>query len=461
MLNHVIIGGSDAGISAALRIKELAPGDRVQMILKDAYPNFSICGIPFFLSGEIEDWRTLSHRTIPEIEEAGIEIISGQEVISIDPDSKNVVTATGSFRYDKLLLGTGATSVIPSIIGLDLPGVFTLRWIDDMLVIEKFILENKPRRALIIGGGYIGVEMADALTRRGLNVTLIESGEAVLHTLDTVLGKKVGATMSDHGVNIVHRTRISRITQAANELQVEGENGFQSNADLIIVVTGAKPAATLLKEQGIKLGIQGAYKVNRQMQSSIPDIFVAGDCGETWSCLLQDYAYMPLGTTAHKQGRVAGENMAGGRRSFQGSVGTQVVKVFDIVAGRTGFHDRDCEKHNIPSLTVESTHWDHKVYYPGAQRIVIRLTGNSQTGDLLGMQIIGPVTTEVSKRIDIAACAIQNHYSVEQLMDLDLSYTPPLSSPWDPVQMAAQAWLKEMRSMQSMQNVSINSDINT
>lgn len=446
MRNHLIIGGSDAGISAALRIKEIAPDDCVRMILKDVYPNFSICGIPFYLSGEIRDWKTLSHRTIQEIESFGIEIQSGQEVTEINSTEKWIRTRSSQYSYDKLLIATGASSVVPEIEGLNLPGVFTLRWIDEMLAIEKFIVENKPGTVTIIGGGYIGIEMADAFQKRGLKVTLIETSDAVLRTLDTGFGKMVEQKLKSKNVDVVHNVRVSKINTHNSKLLITGSNHYTVQSDLVLVATGASPNAQLLNA-AIPIGKFGAYQVTRRMESNLPDIYVAGDCGETWNSILEQYVYMPLGTTAHKQGRVAGENMAGGNRLYEGSIGTQVVKVFDLVVGRTGFHDRDCFKYNISTLTVDSEHWDHKQYYPGAQKIYIRLTANPSTGKLIGMQILGHVTSEISKRIDIAAAAIQNNYAVDQLMDLDLSYTPPLSSPWDPVQMAGQAWLRKVKQL--------------
>ena len=429
MRNHVIIGGSDAGISAALRIKEIDPAANVSMFLKDRYPNYSICGIPFFLSGEIKDWQTLAHRKQKEIESLGIEIKTEQEVLDVDTNEKVLSTATGEYNYDKLLIATGANSLIPAIHGLDLPGVFTLRWIDEMLAINKYLQDKHVRSAVIIGGGYIGVEMADAFHLRGLKVTLFESSHCVLKTLDQELGKKVEEALSDNGVNIIHNTRANQIVANANNLSVITEKGFSVQTDLVIVATGARPNADLLLKDGIATGPFGAYKVNQQMESSHRDIYIAGDCAETWHTLLKDYTYLPLGTTAHKQGRVAGENMAGGNAFFQGSVGTQVVKVFNLIAGRTGLHDKDCLRYSIPSKTVESDHWDHKVYYPGAEKLSIRITANPVTKELLGFQIVGSNRAEVSKRIDIAAIALQNNYKVEQLMDLDLAYTPPFKQP--------------------------------
>lgn len=444
MPKYLIVGGSDAGISAALRIKELQPNTEVILFLKDTYPNYSICGIPFYLSGEIKDWQSLAHRTKEIINDAGIVVIENTEIIGLDARGKVISTANKRYPYDKLLMATGAVSVMPPIIGNELKGVFTLRWIDEMFAVDHYLREAKCRNAVIIGGGYIGVEMADALTRRGLYVTLVEPSASVLKTLDIDFGLKVQEELLNKGVQVINGKRVTQIQETIDALEVKGDNGLILKADIVLLVTGAKPNTALADGTSLKLGPSGAYQTDQQMRSSIPDIYVAGDCCETFHSILNTFVYQPLGTTSHKQGRIAGEAMCGEKGVFKGIVGTQVVKVFDLIAGRTGLHDRDCENHSIPHLTVESEHWDHKQYYPGARKLWIRITGNPLTGMLLGMQIIGFSTSEVSKRLDIAAVAIQNCLSVLQLNELDLSYTPPLSSPWDPVQLAAQAWLQHL-----------------
>lgn len=445
MQNYIIIGGSDAGISAALRIKELSPHASVKIFLEDNYPNYSICGIPFYLSNEVKDWRALAHRTQRDIELQGIEIFTQRKIELIDVEKKKIYCNQGEHAYDKLLLATGAQSVIPKIPGVDLPGVYTLRWIDDMLEIDRYITENKVRHATIIGGGYIGVEMADALHRRCLEITLIETSGTVLKTLDSEFGKKVEDELNSHNIKTVHNERIVRITRNESQLELESANNFIHRSELVIVATGAKPNAQLLQDKGIKLGKWGAYQVNQNMETNLKHIYAAGDCIETWHSFLKQYVYLPLGSTAHKQGRIAGENMVGNKVAFAGVVGTQVVKIFNLVVGRTGLHERDCNDYQIPSRTTESEHWDHKIYYPKAKKMFIRITANPLTKELLGMQIIGSFHSEISKRLDMAAIAIQNRFTVDHLNDLDLSYTPPLSSPWDPIQTAAQGWLNTIR----------------
>ena len=213
------------------------------------------------------------------------------------------------------------------------------------------------------------------------------------------------------------------------------------------MAVGAIPETSLAKSTGMAVGIKGAIKVNEHMETSIKDIYAAGDCVETWHQLVQQFTYLPLGTTAHKQGRIAGENAVGGQRKFRGSLGTQSIKLFDTVIARTGLNEKDATKFGMNSFTLDRTFYDHKVYYPHAKDIRIRLTGKVENHQLLGIQMLGSTETEVSKRVDIVATAIFNGMSIEDLNDLDLSYTPPLSSPWDPVQMAAQEWMKAIKTL--------------
>lgn len=213
----------------------------------------------------------------------------------------------------------------------------------------------------------------------------------------------------------------------------------------MLVGVGVQPVTDLAQSAGVTLGVRNAIRVSRAMETHVPDIYAAGDCVETWNHLLGRPTYLPLGTTAHKQGRIAGENAVGGRREFAGTLGTQVVKVFEVAAARTGLRDTEAVQAGFDPLTVESTGWDHKVYYPGAHELRIRVTGDRKTGRLLGAQMVGHWHGEVAKRIDVFATALFHGMCIDDLNALDLSYTPPLSSPWDPVQMSAQAWVKQNR----------------
>jgi NADPH-dependent 2,4-dienoyl-CoA reductase/sulfur reductase-like enzyme len=442
----VIVGGSDAGISAGLRAKELDPGCEATIVVADRFPNYSICGLPFYLSGEVRDWRALAHRTIEEISEAGISLLLGHTARALDTANHRVsIVEEGGhpkhLHYDQLIIATGATSVHPTISGLNLPGVYLLRYMADAFAIHQHLERLAPRSVVIIGGGYIGMEMADALTRRGLKVTVVEHAESVLKTVDNKFGNLISAELQRQGIIVETEVRVERIVRKGTKLCVEGSNQFQMTADFVLVGVGVAPNSDLAQAAGIELGGKGAIRVTRRMKTNLPDVYAAGDCVETWHHLLKRLTYLPLGSTAHKQGRIAGENAVGGTREFAGTLGTQVVKVFDLVIARTGLRDDEATHAGFDPFTIEATTWDHKVYYPDAHEVRIRVTGDRKTGHLLGAQMIGHIHGEVAKRIDVFATALFHGMRVEELNDLDLSYTPPLSSPWDPVQVGAQTWV--------------------
>ena len=443
----VIIGGSDAGISAALRAKEIDAKIEITVIVADRYPNFSICGLPFYISGEVQEWQTLAHRTMEDLKREGIRLLLGHHAESIDPKHMTVAVRDfegriHSIEYDKLILATGAISTRPGIRGIDLPGVFLLRSMDNGFALQRYLDEKKPASVAVIGGGYIGMEMADAFSFRGMKVMVIEYANTVLTSLDPDLGMRVEETLKRHGVDVMTRTPVKAIEQKGFSLQVLGENGFYSDTELVLVAAGVRPNVSLAVSAGVNIGGFGAIGVNRGMKTNAADIYAAGDCVETWHRVLGKYVYMPLGTTAHKQGRIAGENAAGGNCEYQGSLGTQVVKIFDLVAARTGLRDSEARAAGFDPCTIEFEGWDHKVYYPGPRKMEIRMTGDRLTHRLLGVQIVGDYGSEISKRVDIIAAAIYNKMKINEISDLDLSYTPPLSSPWDPMQAAAHEWMK-------------------
>jgi NADPH-dependent 2,4-dienoyl-CoA reductase/sulfur reductase-like enzyme len=458
-MHLVMIGGSDAGISAALRARELDPGAEVTVVVADAYPNFSICGIPYYVSGEVTHWRNLAHRTTADLEATGMRLRLDSTARRIDvPGRKLLVTAADGteevLSYDKLVIGTGAVPVHPPITGLNqlgpADGVHLLHSMGDTFALMRTLEEATPSSAVIVGAGYIGLEMADALTTRGLHVIQMEQLPEVLPTVDPALGAHVHAQLTRHGVEVLAGTAVRRISRApagaAGRVQVEatatGGSAVTRVADMVLVVVGVRPDTELAGEAGAALGVKGAIEVDAGMRTNLPDVFAAGDCVVTHHRLLGE-TYLPLGTTAHKQGRVAGENALGGQREFAGSLGTQVVKIFDLAAARTGLRDHEAAAAGFDPVTVGSEADDHKAYYPGSHRIQMQVTGDCGTGRLLGMQLFGHKNAEIAKRIDIAATAIFHGMTIDGLSDLDLSYTPPLGSPWEAVQMGAQAWLRE------------------
>ena len=459
-MHLIMIGGSDAGITAALRSRELDPAADVTVVLADAYPNFSICGIPYYVSGEVTHWRNLAHRSLADLEAAGMRLRLDTTARRIDvPGRKLLITSAEGeelLGYDKLVVGTGAVPAQPPIGGLAGPsalspgdGVHLLHSMGDTFAVMQTLEQAAPSSAIIVGGGYIGLEMADALTVRGLAVTQVEQLPEVLPTVDPELGALVHAELAGHGVEVLTGTTVRAVTRAAagqaGRLRVQATapdgSAVTRAADMVLVVVGVRPDTTLAAEAGARLGVNGAIAVDRDMRTSLPDVFAAGDCVVTYHRLLGE-TYLPLGTTAHKQGRVAGENAAGGHREFAGSLGTQVVKIFDQAVARTGLRDHEAAAAGFDPVTVGAEADDHKAYYPGSHRITVRVTGDRATGRLLGMQLFGHRHAEIAKRIDIAATAIYSKMTVDAISDLDLSYTPPLGSPWEAVQMGAQAWVR-------------------
>ncbi|MEU9244410.1 FAD-dependent oxidoreductase [Streptomyces sp. NPDC048385] len=458
----VAIGGSDAGISAALRARELDPDSEVTVVVADAYPNFSICGIPYYVSGEVGHWSNLAHRTLADLKATGIQVRTDTLATAIDVPGKRLAVRDADGRtqelpYDALIVGTGAVSSRPPIEGLAGPdalgladGVHLLHSMGDTFAVIQSIAARNPKTAVVIGAGYIGLEMAEALTTRGIHVTQIEALPEVLPTVDAELGALVHAELTAHGVEVLTHTQVSAIGRGPgdNKLLVQATDPdgrtFNQVTDLVLVVVGVRPDTALAAGAGAKLGAKGAIEVDEHMRTSLPDVYAAGDCVVTHHRLLGK-TWLPLGTTAHKQGRIAGENALGGHRWFAGSLGTQVVKVFDLVAARTGLRDHEAvaADRGWNPATTSSSPDDHKAYYPGATPIHIRVTGDTESGLLLGAQLVGRRGAEVSKRVDTYAAALFHGMPVDGISELDLSYTPPLGSPWDAVQVAAQVWEKE------------------
>ena len=445
----MVVGGSDAGISAALRARELDGSAEVTVVMADAYPNYSICGLPFYLSGETPDWHALAHRTCGDIEAAGVHLLLDHVAEHVDVPGQTLhvrppSAAAVNLSYDQLIIATGAQPIVPPLPGVDLPGVHVLHTMEHSFAIDEALTAG-ARTVVVVGAGYIGVEMADALTRRGVNVTLVEMADSVLTTVDGELGGEVAAELSRHGVEVATGTTVAGISSDGERLIVGGTPDFERHTDLVLVAVSVRPATGLAETAGATLGHGGAVSVDRGMHTAVPGVYAAGDCAETWLCLLERPAYLPLGTTAHKQGRVAGENAVGGCRDFAGSLGTQVVKVFNLAVARTGLRQEEAIAAGLDALTSDVTVDDHKAYYPGAVPLRIRLTGDRSSGRLLGAQLLGGLSAQVAKRVDICATAIFHGMTVDALVDLDLAYTPPFSSPWDPVQMAAQDWTVQRR----------------
>lgn len=449
-MHIVAIGGSDAGISAALRARELDPTADVTVVVADEYPNYSICGIPYYFSGDVRPWQSLAHRTHADLEATGMQLRLNTLATRIDAGRRRLtvqgVGGESEIGYDELIVGTGALPTFAGIAGVGElgpdDGVHVLHSMGDTFALERDLAERDPRTAVIIGAGYVGLEMAEGFRARGMRVIQLQRGPEVLSTLDPELSSLVHDELVEHGVEVHTNTTVKSVEKTDAGLVVHAERlgePVSHVVDIVLAVVGVRPNTALLEAAGATLGAGGAVVVDEQMRTGIPHVLAAGDGVVTHHRLL-GVTYLPLGTTSHKQGRIAGENALGGSRRFAGSVGTQVVKVFDVVAARTGLRELEAVAGGYAPATTQSVADDHKRYYPGAQPISIRITGDERTGLLLGAQLVGRLGTETAKRVDTYATALFAGLTVDQISDLDLSYTPPLGSPWDAVQAATQAW---------------------
>ena len=454
---HVaVVGGSDAGIEAARRCRELAPDWDVTVLVADAYPNLSICGLPYWHSRDVGRWQDLAHRSVEDLEATGVRLLLDHEVTALDLDAHTLAFTQcgnpGTLMFDRLVLGTGATPVRPPIDGLDAlgpaDGVHVLHTMPDAFSLDATVAEATSGEAggvaAIVGAGYVGLEMAEALSTRGLRVVVLEQlGQVLPRTLDAELAAELDAHLREQGVDVRCDTAVHGIHRRPDAgLRLSVDLGDETlAADLVLVATGVRPATDLAVAVGLKLGKADAIAVDRQMRTSAPGVWAAGDCVHTHHRLTATESYLPLGTTAHKQGRVAGENVAGGSAEYAGSLGTQAVKIFDRVAAATGLRQHEATEGGFDPVTVQVAVDDHKRYYPGATELRVRLTGDRATGRLLGGQLVGAYGAEVSKRVDVLAVAIHYRAGVAELGDLDLSYTPPLAAPWDALQQAAHAWI--------------------
>lgn len=451
MTRLIAVGGSDAGISAALRARELDPSVDVTVVVADEYPNYSICGIPYYFSGAVHPWQSLAHRTRADLDAVGVHLRLNTLATHIDVADRRLLVRNPdgtdeALDYDDLVVGTGALPASTGIAGLEglgaADGVHVLHSMGDTFVLDRDLDARAPATAIIIGAGYVGLEMAEGLSSRGLAVIQLQRGPEVLSTLDPELGALVHAELTGNGIAVHTDTVVRRVEKAAKGLVVHAQHDgapVAYSADLVLLVVGVRPNTALLCSAGATLGPGGAVAVDDRMRTGLPHVFAAGD-GVTTHHRLLGTTYLPLGTTAHKQGRVAGENAVGGDARFTGSVGTQVVKVFDLVAARTGLREHEAVAAGYRPAATTTVADDHKRYYPGAQPITIRITGDTDSRRLLGAQLVGRLGTETAKRVDTYATAIFAGLTIDQISDLDLSYTPPLGSPWDAVQVAAQRW---------------------
>lgn len=428
----VIIGAVAAGTSAATEIRRRDKDAEIVIYEKDRYISYSGCGMPYYLGNIISSFDELVPRDagfFRQKHQVTIQIL--HEVVSVDPANKtlqirNLVTGK-EFQdsYDKLVLATGAVAEIPPVKGNDKKNVFVLRNIIDMKNIKNFLSINRPKKAVIIGSGPIGLEMAENLTGIGMKVTLLVRA-SLSKTLHPEMSKMLEAHLVDQGVTVVTNASIQEITDRG--VFLEG-GGFHA-ADLVLLGAGVKPSVVLAKSAGIELGTTGAIKVDQRMRTSNPDIYACGDCAEYFHRITGNSVYRPLGSTANKTGIIAGNQIAGGTDEFKGILGTSIFQVFDLTVAQTGLTEQEASAAGY-DVSASLDRRPNKPEFMGGRDMLIRTIADRRTGRLLGCQIVG--FEGVDRRIDVIAAVLTLNGKAEDLIDMDLAYAPPYSTPKDPL----------------------------
>jgi len=443
----IIIGGVAAGMSAASKAKRVDPELEITVYEKTRFVSYGSCGLPYFISGIARDYRELIARTPEEFASQGIEARTKHEVKSIDLSKREVEVADleggTTFRkgYDVLVIATGSRPSVPDIEGIELPNIFTLGNLEEGIALRSFLDEARPRRAVIVGGGYIGLEMAEAFVTRGLQVTLIERAPQLLLNFDPDMAELVRKELEGKGVEVVIGDGVASFDgDGGGVRRVLTGSGGGFDCDFVLLAVGIKPNASLARGAGIELGRTGAIAVNERMLTDHHNVYAAGDCVETKHLVTMRKVYIPLGTTANKQGRVAGENLAGGNAKFRGVVGTAVTKVFDLTAARTGITEKESEGLGFRATSVSVKVPSRASYYDSPPPVHVKLIFERGSGRLLGGQMVGADC--VAKRIDVLATALHAGMTVEDLSRLDLSYAPPFAPVWDPILVAANVALR-------------------
>ena len=445
----LVVGGQAAGLSAASRARRLDPRLHITVLEQGHHISYSTCGLAYLLSGQVrraEDLLVYSAEFFRE--QRNIEVLVGMRAVEIEPGRRRVralAVETGQehlFPYDRLVLVTGARPDWPSIPGMDLPGIFQGNNLEGTLALQAFLESGqRPRRAAILGGGYIGLEYAEALRERGLEVVVLHSGSELLEGFDREITERVEQTLLRHGVEVFKGTPATAILGQGRVQQVLSAAG-RHEADLAVVATGVVPSAELAVSAGLGTAVAGTIAVDERMQTSLAGVYAAGDCAHTVHLVTGRPAYIPLGTTANKQGRVAGENAAGGNARFAGVVGTTVTRVFELECGRTGLSETEARAGGFRVVTAVVEHGS-RAHYFGAKRIRVKLLADRDSGRLLGGQLVGE--EGVAKRVDVLATALHARMNIEQLAGLDLSYAPPFAPVWDPLLIAANALGRKLR----------------
>jgi len=432
----IVVGGVAGGASAAAKARRTDERAEIHVFERGPYISFANCGLPYFIAGEIDDRSKLVVMT-PERFWTTLRVKAhvNHEVISIDRAAKTIAVKgpdgqVADVAYDKLILSQGAKPIVPPIAGVDLPHVFTLRDIPDMDRIVSFLNESKPKHAVVIGGGFIGVEMAEAFHHRGMHVTIVERNAHIIPLLDRDMATYLQDRIRRPDFSFKANAKARRFTHDG----VYFEDGSHLKADLILVSVGVKAEVELARQAGLEIGATGGVRTNGRMESSDRDIYAVGDAAESINALTGARSRIALAGPANRQGRIAGANAAGGKLTYQGALGTSIVRALNMTVGFTGMNSRQAAGAGFSFFTSLTRDSSHAHYYPGATPLMTKLVVEEGTGRILGAQVIGE--SGVDKRVDVFATAISGRMSVDDLEGLDLAYSPPFGSANDPVNVA-------------------------
>ena len=443
--NYVIIGGDAAGMSAASKIRRSKPESNIIVFEKGEYISFAACGIPYWLGGVIDSDSKLRILT-PETARSkrNIDVRNFHEALSIDTDNRTIVVKnikTGDIikqRYDQLIIATGARAIIPPIPGVETTGIFPLRSLSHGQRINTYINENHVRHAVIVGAGYIGLEMAEAFVSRGIQVEIIEMAHQIMPNYDGYMVEKVTSHLKEKGVILHLENRVTGFEKNASTISVSlSQAPHILQAELVIMATGVAPNSEIAESAGIKCGPSKGIKINAKMQTSVDRVWAAGDCVEYHHLVLGEAVYIPLAPSANKGGRIAGDNATGQSFEFPGILGTSVVKVFDYTMASTGLTEKlALSSGKFPKArSVVITESNKAKYYPGATPVTVKLVIDGKNNRIIGAQMFGKA--DVAKRIDIIAVAITAKMTAHDVAMLDLSYAPPFAPVYDPIHIAA------------------------
>ena len=439
----VIIGGVAAGPKAAAKAKRLKPDADVNIYTEDTHVSYSACGLPFFIEGNFADYHMLIARTPEEFEEAGVHIHLLHRVTKILPDEKQIIVLNLETNeekivdYDKLVVATGASPIIPPIKNVNLKNIFTLRTMEDGIAIKEKVLQSK--NATIVGGGYIGIELLEAFVKQGLNVTMVEFASHIMPIFDEEISELIKGhilKINSAQVKIINSDAVTEFIGEGAVTGVKTRNGLEFEADFVIVATGVRPNVQLAVDARIELGKTGAIKVNHHMQTSVQDIYACGDCVEKVQIVSKTPTWVPLGSTANKEGRCAAMNLCGQKEAFDGILGSAVTRYSGLTMSITGLTEKQSLALGFEPVSVIVTKSDKVGYMPEAKNITIKLIADKASRKLLGAQAIG--CGDADKRVNVLATALLSGMTADDFLGSDITYAPPYSPSIDPLLTATQ-----------------------